>query len=95
MRQFMSKCYSRKKVGSAAPIYSRLRLQYNHEHAMTGPIVGHGQLIGMVHFARTSGYPAFDAKDLANLSALCAHLSAQRALYVFAQSDLHQNGQLD
>lgn len=55
-------------------------LQYNHEHAMTGPIVGHGQLIGMVHFARTSGYPAFDAKDLANLSALCAHLSANLAL---------------
>ena len=54
-------------------------LQYNHEHAMTGPIVGHGQLIGMVHFARTSGYPAFDAKDLANLSALCAHLSATKS----------------
>jgi len=35
----------------------------------------------MVHFARTSGYPAFDAKDLANLSALC-HPSAQRALRV-------------
>lgn len=47
---------------------------------MTGPIVGHGQLIGMVHFARTSDYPAFDAKDLANLSALCAHLSATLAL---------------
>ena len=55
-------------------------LQYNHEHAMTGPIVGYGQLIGMVHFARTSGYPAFDAKDLANLSALCAHLSATLVL---------------
>jgi len=40
-------------------------LQYNHEHAMTGPIVGHGQLIGMVHFARKV-YPAFDAKDLAS-----------------------------
>jgi len=33
----------------------------------------------MVHFARTR-YPAFDAKDLANLSALCAHLSATLAL---------------
>jgi len=72
MRQFMSKCYSRKKVGSAAPIYIHgCGLQYNHEHAMTGPIVGHGQLIEWC--TRTSGYPAFDAKDLANLSALCAH----------------------
>jgi len=55
-------------------------LQYNHEHAMTGPIVGHGQLIGMVHFARTSGYPAFDAKDLANLSALCTSIGNSSAV---------------
>lgn len=54
--------------------------QYDHEHAMTGPIVGHGQLVGTVHFARTSGKPAFNASDLANLSAVCAHLSATLAL---------------
>jgi DNA-binding CsgD family transcriptional regulator len=53
---------------------------YDHEHIMTGPIVGRGDLIGTVHFARGCGTPAFDAKDLANLSAVCAHLSATLAM---------------
>jgi DNA-binding CsgD family transcriptional regulator len=52
---------------------------HDHEHIMTGPIVGRGQLVGTVHFARTSTL-AFDAGNLANLSALCAHLSASLAI---------------
>jgi len=42
----------------------------------------------MVHFARTSGYPAFDAKIL-QISVPRTHLSAQ-SCYVFAQSDLSE-----
>ncbi|MBF2007033.1 MAG: LuxR family transcriptional regulator [Chlorogloeopsis fritschii C42_A2020_084] len=53
--------------------------KYDHEHIMTGPIVGQGKLIGTVHFARTSGIPAFNTVDLLHLSALCAHFSAQLA----------------
>lgn len=54
--------------------------KYDHEHVLTGPIVGQGQLIGTVYFARTSGTPAFGTRELANLSALCAHLSASLAV---------------
>ncbi|MEE3715721.1 LuxR C-terminal-related transcriptional regulator [Tumidithrix elongata RA019] len=54
--------------------------QFDHEHAMTGAIVGSGQIIGLVNFARTRGTPAFDRQDLADLSAICAHLSVSLAM---------------
>lgn len=50
--------------------------EYDHEHIMTGPIVGRGQLIGTIHVARVGETPAFGAKDLANLGAVCSHVSA-------------------
>ncbi|WP_026072338.1 LuxR C-terminal-related transcriptional regulator [Nodosilinea nodulosa] len=53
--------------------------QYDHEHIMTGPIVGRGQLIGTIHFARVGETPAFSAVDLANLGAVCSHVSASLA----------------
>jgi DNA-binding CsgD family transcriptional regulator len=53
--------------------------QYDHEHAMTGAIVGNGTIIGLVNFARKSGTSAFNTQDLAHLSAICAHLSATLA----------------
>jgi DNA-binding CsgD family transcriptional regulator len=55
-------------------------IEYDHEHVMTGPIVGQGELIGTVHFSRKSGTSAFTTQDLAHLSALCAHLSARIAV---------------
>lgn len=57
-------------------LYQRCCAQYDHEHIMTGPIVGRGQLIGTVHFARVDNTPAFNARDLVGLSAVCTHLSA-------------------
>jgi hypothetical protein len=39
-------------------LYRRCCSQYDHEHVMTGPIVGSGRLVGMVNFARVSGTPA-------------------------------------
>ncbi len=53
--------------------------RHDHEHVMTGPIVSDGRLVGTVNFTRASGAPAFDANDLADLSALCLHLSAKFA----------------
>ena len=47
-----------------------------HEHIMTGPIVGRGQLIGTIHFARVGDTPAFGDRDLARLGAVCTHVSA-------------------
>ncbi|ACK71508.1 GAF modulated transcriptional regulator, LuxR family [Gloeothece citriformis PCC 7424] len=60
-------------------LYQNCCSGYDHEHIMTGPIVGRGELIGTVHFARTWGTPAFNRDDLAFLSGVCAHLSANLA----------------
>ena len=50
-----------------------------HEHVMTGPIVCNGQLVGTLNFARDPGSQPFDSNDLADLSAVCLHLSAKMA----------------
>jgi DNA-binding CsgD family transcriptional regulator len=47
----------------------------DHWHVMTGPLVVGGRLVGAVGFTRVRGTPAFDAQALADLSALCLHLS--------------------
>ena len=57
-------------------LYQRCCSEYDHEHIMTGPIVGCGRLIGTIHFARMGDTPAFSSNDLASLSAVCTHLSA-------------------
>lgn len=51
----------------------------DHEHVMVGPIVGGGGLVGTVNFTRVRGSSAFDTRELADLSALCLHLSATLA----------------
>jgi DNA-binding CsgD family transcriptional regulator len=61
-------------------LYQRCCSQYNHEHIMTGAIVGNGQLIGTVNFARVGdNIPAFDWNDLASLGAACSHFSTKLA----------------
>lgn len=47
----------------------------DHWHVMAGPIVSRGQLVGAVGFTRDRTMPAFDSQNLADLSALCLHLS--------------------
>jgi DNA-binding CsgD family transcriptional regulator len=51
--------------------------KYHHEHIMTAALVGRGQMIGSLHFARTRDSKAFDTQDLMHLSVLCTHISAQ------------------
>ncbi|AFZ02136.1 helix-turn-helix transcriptional regulator [Calothrix sp. PCC 6303] len=51
----------------------------DHAHVMSGPIVHSGRLIGTLNLARAQGKSAFNANDLADLSALCLHLSAKFA----------------
>lgn len=60
-------------------LYQRRCSQYNHEHIMTDPIVGQGQLIGTVNFARVGDTSAFNLFDIANLGAVCSHFSARLA----------------
>jgi DNA-binding CsgD family transcriptional regulator len=51
----------------------------DHAHVMSGPIVADGRLVGTLNLARATGNPAFTANDLADLSALCLHISAKLA----------------
>jgi DNA-binding CsgD family transcriptional regulator len=61
-------------------LYQMCCSEYNHEHIMTGAIVGNGQLIGTVNFARVGdNIPAFDWNDLASLGAACSHFSIRLA----------------
>ncbi len=47
----------------------------DHGHVMAGPIIGHGKLIGGIGFTRMRKSSAFSAENLADLSAICLHLS--------------------
>jgi DNA-binding CsgD family transcriptional regulator len=60
-------------------LYKRCCSTYGHEHIMTGPLVGQGQLVGTINFARIGHVPAFNQFDLASLGAVCAHFSARLA----------------
>jgi DNA-binding CsgD family transcriptional regulator len=51
----------------------------DHWHVMAGPIVDRGQLVGAVGCTRDQSMVAFDAQNLADLSAVCLHLSVWRA----------------
>lgn len=52
----------------------------DHWHVMAGPIVSHGQLVGVVGCTRDVSMPAFDTQNLADLSAICLHLSIWTAI---------------
>ncbi|RUR83116.1 LuxR C-terminal-related transcriptional regulator [Chlorogloeopsis fritschii PCC 9212] len=58
----------------------------DHWHVMAGPIVNRAQVVGSVGCTREKSMPAFDTQDLADLSAICLHLSAWTASLRFAQS---------
>jgi DNA-binding CsgD family transcriptional regulator len=68
-------------------LYQHCWAYYSHEHIMTGPIVGAGRLMGTT--ARISDTPAFSAENLADLSALCLHISASLARLQTQASKFH------
>jgi DNA-binding CsgD family transcriptional regulator len=51
----------------------------DHWHVMAGPIVSRGQLVGVVGCTREQSMSAFDTQNLADLSAVCLHLSVWAA----------------
>ncbi|MEM6435915.1 MAG: LuxR C-terminal-related transcriptional regulator [Cyanobacteria bacterium P01_D01_bin.115] len=51
----------------------------DHGHVMLGPIVSQNQLMGGIALTRHRDTAAFDANDLADLSALCLHFSMRLA----------------
>ena len=60
-------------------LYQRCCSTHDHEHIMTGPLVGRGQLVGTINFARIGHVPAFNQLDLASLGAVCIHFSTRLA----------------
>lgn len=60
-------------------LYKRCCSTYDHEHIMTGPVLGQGQLIGTINFARVGYVPAFNQLDLSNFGAVCTHFSTRLA----------------
>ncbi|MCU0537825.1 MAG: hypothetical protein MUD14_28390 [Hydrococcus sp. Prado102] len=60
---------------------------------MAEPIVSQGQLVGVVGCTRERSMSAFDAQNLADLSAICLHLSAWTATVrlrsVFTEKSQH------
>jgi DNA-binding CsgD family transcriptional regulator len=72
-------------------LYRLCCCEYDHEHIMTGPLISQGQLTGTIHFARGQGTPAFNALDIANLSAVCTHISIKLVtLRSLTKLDLHR-----
>lgn len=57
----------------------------DHWHVMAGPIVNRGQLVGVVGCTRDRSMLAFDTQNLADLSAICLHLSVWTATVRFQQ----------
>lgn len=60
-------------------LYRRCCSTYDHEHIMTGPLVGNGQLVGTINFARIGHVSAFNQLDIVNSGAACTHFSARLA----------------
>ena len=58
----------------------------DHWHVMAGPIIDRGQLVGSVGCTREKSMPAFNTQDLADLSAVCLHLSVWTATERLTQS---------
>lgn len=51
----------------------------DHWHVMAGPIVNGGKLVGVVGCTREKSMSAFNTQNLADLSAICLHLSVWAA----------------
>ncbi|MBE9060764.1 LuxR C-terminal-related transcriptional regulator [cf. Phormidesmis sp. LEGE 11477] len=58
----------------------------DHWHVMAGPIIHRGQIIGSVGCTRDQTMPAFNTQNVANLSAICLHLSVRTTAIRTAQS---------
>ena len=58
----------------------------DHWHVMAGPVVAKGQLVGVLGCTREKSKPAFNNQDLADVSAMCLHLSVWAATTRIQQS---------
>ena len=61
-------------------VWQTLCPRADHGHVMIGPIINNGELVGGIAVTRHRDHPAFNTNDLANLSALCIHVSTRLAV---------------
>jgi DNA-binding CsgD family transcriptional regulator len=62
-----------------AGVWQTICPRADHGHVMIGPIVHNSQLVGGIAFTRHRDRAVFDTQNLADLSALCLHLSTRLA----------------
>ena len=92
-------------VENHAPVHEEVVLQpgkwkticprFDHGHVMAGPIIGNGKLIGGIGFTRTRESSAFNARNLADLSAVCLHLSTWLTKINSQTKEFHSDNNLD
>lgn len=63
----------------------------DHWHVMAGPVVTKGQLVGVLGCTREKSQPTFDNQDLADVSAICLHLSVWAATVRIQQPSFAKN----
>jgi DNA-binding CsgD family transcriptional regulator len=63
----------------------------DHWHVMAGPIIDRGQLVGAVGCTRDKLMTTFDTQNLADLSAICLHLSVWTTTMRFTQGSKLKN----
>lgn len=51
----------------------------DHGHVMLGPVISYGQLVGGIAVTRHRNDPAFNTDNLADLNAMCLHISSRLA----------------
>ena len=69
-------------------VWSLICPRPDHWHVMAGPIVNSGQLVGVVGCTREKAMTSFDMQNLADLSAICLHLSAWIATNTFQRQSM-------
>jgi DNA-binding CsgD family transcriptional regulator len=57
--------------------FRALSTRDDHGHSLVGPVIENGQLIGSLAFTRQRDAQPFDDQALADLSALCLHVSTR------------------
>lgn len=70
-------------------VWQKICPRFDHGHVMAGPIVSKGRLVGAIGFTRSRGTSAFNAQDLADLSAISLHLSIKLAMVRSQQAEFN------
>jgi hypothetical protein len=72
-------------LGTSSKTWAILCPRPDRWHVMAGPIIDRGQLVGAVGCTCDRSMPVFDVQNLADLSAICLHLSVWVATVRFMQ----------